>query len=140
MKHVHNEHLPSISFQKKAELEALKEKLGKKEYKKPNNPVVYSVNSYKSLEYGIQDNNHLNKDFSSNYRIRKDGIMQSGSVDWNKHKNPMIKEEIKKPEFVKIDYLRFNNKSELLQFKNNASQLIDSVNYNYLSINSNYEK
>ena len=27
-----------------------------------------------------------------------------------------------------------------MQFKNNASQLIDSVNNNYLSINSNYEK
>ena len=35
MKHVHNEHLPSISIQKKAELEALRDKLEKKEYSSP---------------------------------------------------------------------------------------------------------
>jgi hypothetical protein len=121
MKHVHNDHLPSISFQKKAELEALREKLEKKEIKKANNPVVYSVNSYKALDYGFEDKKNLNREYNSNFRIRKDGLVHSGSVDWNKHKNPMIKEERKKPEFVKIDYLRFNNKSELLEFKNNAS-------------------
>ena len=119
MKHVHNEHLPSISLQKKAELEELKSKLEKKEIRKSNNPIVYSVNSYKALEYGFDENNNFNRDFSGNYRFRKDGNIQSGSVDWNKHKNSMIKEEKKKPEFVKIDYLRFNNKSELLEFKNN---------------------
>ena len=83
--------------------------------------MVYSVNSYKALEYGFEDNRNLNREYSSNFRIRKDGNVQSGSVDWNKHKNSMIKEERKKPDFVKIDYLRFNNKSELLEFKNNAS-------------------
>lgn len=53
MKHVHNEHLPSISLQKKAELEDLKQKLEKKEVRKSNNPIVYNVNSYKALEYGF---------------------------------------------------------------------------------------
>ena len=52
----------------------------------------------------------------------------------------MVKEERKKPEFVKIDYLRFNNKSELLQFKNNTSQSIDPKNNNYLSVNLKNEK
>ena len=33
------------------------------------------------------------------------------SIDWSKYKNPRIKPEPKRPDFVKIDYLRFENKS-----------------------------
>jgi hypothetical protein len=51
----------------------------------------------------------------------------------------MIKEEKKKPEFVKIDYLRFNNKSELLEFKNNTSLTNDLKNH-YSNINLKNEK
>lgn len=51
----------------------------------------------------------------------------------------MIKEEKKKPDFVKIDYLRFNNKSELFEFKNNIS-LTNDLQKHYSNINLKNEK
>ena len=40
----------------------------------------------------------------------------SKSIDWSAYKNPLIpKPKKEKPSFVKIDYLRFSNKSEMLK-------------------------
>lgn len=36
-------------------------------------------------------------------------------IDWSKYKNPMVPEPKKPKNFVMIDYLRFDNKSEVLQ-------------------------
>ena len=73
------------------ELERLKEKIKPKEVKRPDHAPVYHTDSYK-------------KEVSK-------------SIDWAQYKNTMIPEAKKKPEFIKIDYLRFDNKKEYQDLK-----------------------
>ena len=96
--HVQHNHLPQISLKKKMELEKIKDNLSAEKRKPvPENAPVYSVNSYKADR------------------------ANSKSVDWKKYKNPFLKEEKPKPEFVRVDYLRFENKKEYLQAKSSKS-------------------
>lgn len=68
------------------ELERLKEKIKPKEIRRPENVQTYEAGQWK-------------KEVSK-------------SIDWAQYKNSMIKEKKQKPEFIKIDYLRFDNKKE----------------------------
>lgn len=95
---VHQEHMPKVSVEKKRELESLMQNSGNKPLQRPQNPVQYNPQTYKTLD---PDSG------------RGDSSIQR-SVDWSKHKNPLVQQPKQLPEFVKIDYLRFDNKSEVL--------------------------
>ena len=73
------------------ELERLKDKIKPKEIKRPEQTPYYHADSYK-------------KEVSK-------------SIDWAAYKNPLIKEQKKRPDFIKIDYLRFDNKKEYQDLK-----------------------
>ena len=50
----------------------------------------------------------------------------SKSIDWSAYKNPLIPQPKKeKPQFIKIDYLRYSNKSEM--FKQNQYTSLSSL-------------
>ena len=102
MQHVHDQHLPTISLAKKMELEQLKEKTKPKEIKRPEIAPVYRTDSYK------KDNRNVNGGVSK-------------SIDWSAYKNSMVKEEKKKPDYIKIDYLRFDSKKELIDMNTGAN-------------------
>ena len=96
---VKESHLPAINPNKKAELEVLRAQATTKVVR-PSNPKYYGVDSYKS-EIGQVDE-------AANLGVAR-------SIDWNRHKNPLIKKEApKEHNFVKIDYLRFNSKQEVI--------------------------
>ena len=73
------------------ELERLKDKIKPKEIKRPEHVPIYETNTYK---------NQVSK-----------------SIDWQQYKNPLVKEKKPPPEFIKIDYLRFDNKKEFQDLK-----------------------
>jgi len=75
-------------------MELLMKKQEKSKLIRKPNPVYYAPHSYKEEDTLIESS------------------IQQRSVDWGKFKNPLVKTEAKKhDEFIKIDYLRFDNKS-----------------------------
>ena len=88
MKHVMEEHLPSISENKKMQLERYRTQLIQSKLpRRPENPKMYNVETYKQEK--------------------------TKSLDWSGLINPMVPEPPKpKEEFIKIDYLRFESKKE----------------------------
>ena len=67
------------------------------------------------------------KSFNVNsYKLKKEPAYPgevSKSIDWSSHLNPMIREEKKRPEFIKIDYLRFDKKSDQIRLKDSSTVL-----------------
>lgn len=80
---------------------------------RPDKPKTYNADSYKYEAYMEDETGKLYR--PANHRSQGNLPGVTKSIDWSKHKNNMIKQEAERPEFVKIDYLRFENKSQMLK-------------------------
>ena len=93
MNKVHDNHLPSISYKKRQQLEAVKQLLGKPKVRPlPETLPFYNVDTYK-----------------------KD---PTKSIDWTEKPNPLIPLPKVKRNFVKIDYMYYESKEEALRLTN----------------------
>jgi len=112
MNYVHQEHLPVISKSKVRELQATREQL---EQPKIILPRATSPNVYNTVAY------------------KKDLKSYMKSVDWSGKKNPMIPLPKEEHKFMKIDYLRVQSKSDVL----NGIELNENSAYMNMTKKSN---
>ena len=118
LRQVSQSFLPKVSSQKQLEMEILRKRAEGSKSREPN-PVKYNADSYK---YDQKLTRGGYSAMSAGNIIDNRGQVQiNRSIDWRKHKNTMIKPKKETPDFVKIDYLRFENKQEALHFSQNVS-------------------